>query len=588
MRFHDNNSIGGKVASIPATAQQLETIAKNLNLCTYYRFGVVAVGTDGKQSALTLPDKKAFTWGSPAPGTIPNTVVIMAMGVSSHVHAGSFSPLDGQSYCTTADGTSPVTNAPAPLQDLFDFWDNQDPANRISHPIDTHGPNGFGAGNRLIDSLASTGAIVLPMSYSNGTRLTGPSAAPTFSTAGYTPDNVGNTSPDQVAQWLDDELVSIHKTWPNTHIIVVGHSAGGLATYLWWTLHGQYQPQGVVQAFSLDGPINGTQNSLCTHHLFSWACNKLFGIDSPLAQYVSNHWKTQDHDDFVAQMIEQKSPIFTAVGTQGDAVWDFADGNRCVQIGTQCVDYDGGDNNGLVSQVFHSNTCKEADYTASRLECAPAAHSIVSRGPKCGPLDDGTHDLYGLPGTEWTHSNVKNCPDVISKIVAYAYHPSSKATANENPLGKVDWTKVITETDLGCNGPTGPHLGVQVDEKQFADVTGDGTKEAFVTVTCVASTSSWPDRLEVFDGASDPAHPQLIATLLDYKDGTDERGLRIGSLFGIPQSITISGRTVTVVSLGYTPTDPNASPSQQITDTFTWNGSGFTRGPRSVVQAKAP
>jgi len=156
----------------------------------------------------------------------------------------------------------------------------------------------------------------------------------------------------------------------------------------------------------------------------------------------------------------------------------------------------------------------------------------------------------------------------------------------------VDWTKVVTETDLGCNdttlGHVGPNLGVLVDEKQFADVTGDGKEEAFVAVACVASTSSWPDRFEVFDGASDPAHPRRIATLLDYQDGTDERGLRIGRNVGIPQSITISGRTVTVVSLGYAPTDPDCCPSRQITDTFTWNGSDFTRGSRSVVQAKAP
>lgn len=129
---------------------------------------------------------------------------------------------------------------------------------------------------------------------------------------------------------------------------------------------------------------------------------------------------------------------------------------------------------------------------------------------------------------------------------------------------------------------------MEVDEKQFADVTGDGKKEAFVAVACVASTSSWPDRLEVFDGASDPSHPRRIATLLDYNDGTDERGLRMGRNVGIPRSITISGRVVTVVSLGYAPTDPNASPSLQITDTFTWNGSGFTRGPRSVVPGKGP
>lgn len=100
--------------------------------------------------------------------------------------------------------------------------------------------------------------------------------------------------------------------------------------------------------------------------------------------------------------------------------------------------------------------------------------------------------------------------------------------------------------------------------------------------------ASWPDVLLVFDGASDITHPQLMAILLGYHDGTDARGLQMGDLSGIPRSITISGQTVTVVSLGYVSSDPNCCPSQRVTDTFTWNGSGFTRGARSVIQAKAP
>jgi len=194
----------------------------------------------------------------------------------------------------------------------------------------------------------------------------------------------------------------------------------------------------------------------------------------------------------------------------------------------------------------------------------------VIQGDKVVYADQGTH------ATEL-------CFSLVHKR-HYDYHP----TATENPLGKVDWTKVVTQTDLGCNGPTGPNLGVQVDEKQFADVTRDGKEEVFVAVSCVASTSSWPDRLEVFDGASDPAHPRRIATLLDYHDGTDERGLRMGRNFGIPQSITISGQTVVVVSLGYASSDPDCCPSQKVTDTFTWNGSGFTRGKRLVTKAKTP
>lgn len=208
------------------------------------------------------------------------------------------------------------------------------------------------------------------------------------------------------------------------------------------------------------------------------------------------------------------------------------------------------------------------------------ADTPVNATPQPSPFSaSGTQFMAHVPSQSITTYVIHNI-SVLSS--------GNPGTTTENPLGKVDWTKAVTETDLGCNAPTGPNHGVEVDEKQFADVTGDGKKEAFVAVACVASTSSWPDRLEVFDGASDPAHPRRIATLLDYKDGTDERGLRIGSNFGIPQSITISGRTITVVSHGYASTDPNCCFSLQITDTFTWNGSGFTRGPRSVVQAKAP
>jgi hypothetical protein len=157
---------------------------------------------------------------------------------------------------------------------------------------------------------------------------------------------------------------------------------------------------------------------------------------------------------------------------------------------------------------------------------------------------------------------------------------SSQATQEQsNPLGNVDWSKVITPTTLGC---IGDHPSVTVDEKQFADVTGDGKAEAFVAVACTAQTSSWPDRLEVFDGASSATAPRLMTTLLDYQDGTDQRGLRMGKDVGLPQSISISGAKVTVVSYSYAARDANCCFSQRVTDTFTWNGKGFTRGQRSI------
>jgi hypothetical protein len=165
-------------------------------------------------------------------------------------------------------------------------------------------------------------------------------------------------------------------------------------------------------------------------------------------------------------------------------------------------------------------------------------------------------------------------------------------SVNHNPLEDVDWTQIPPklDTELGCNGPSAPNLGVLVDVKQFADITGDGEAEAFVAVACVGSTESWPDRLEVFDGASDSTNPRLIATLLDYNNAPDSESyygpksvnLRI-------DSITVSGKTVIVKSYGWwAVTDYFACKTMQVTDTFTWNGNGFTQGPRSALHLTCP
>jgi hypothetical protein len=186
-------------------------------------------------------------------------------------------------------------------------------------------------------------------------------------------------------------------------------------------------------------------------------------------------------------------------------------------------------------------------------------------------------------------SQLKVLPELISGEISGIFQVtlgvdptvSLTATRESSPLEDVDWTQVVTQKELGCDNPNyGPNHGVEVDAKQFADITGDGKAEAFVAVACVGSTESWPDRLEVFDGASDPAHPQRTAILLDYQDGSDGssgEGLRI-------HSITISGKLITVVSRGWTPEECYTCGDQRVTDIFTWNGSSFTRGSRSVVQ----
>jgi hypothetical protein len=141
---------------------------------------------------------------------------------------------------------------------------------------------------------------------------------------------------------------------------------------------------------------------------------------------------------------------------------------------------------------------------------------------------------------------------------------------HDGRLASVDWTKAVR--DVNCE-ESGHGLGV--DSVQYQDVTGDGRPDAIVAVSCIPVTSSWAQKVEVFDGSSDPANPKEIAILLDYSDGTDERGLReaVSQVFG---------NTIFISSLGYRPQDANAGTSLQVMDTFTWNGHGFVRGVRSV------
>ncbi len=466
VEIHFDNTIGATVASIPAS-RSLSWKQAGLNLCTYYRYGVKAVTGTGEESSVAFPLHRAFTSGSLAPGSEPKTVVVMAMGVNSQNAGGTMYPLDRQSYCTTNNGISPAVSAPTPLQSLLDGWDNQD---YTTHVIDKTGPTAFGAGNRMIDTLVSKGAIVLPFSYTGVTLNHQDPAHPILSVNSYNGDSVGNIAPERAADRLESEVLQINQAWPHTHIILVGHSAGGLVVELWWERHGQYNPHRVVHAFSLDSPINGVANSLCTVFGVSVGCNA-GGFGKALSSKLQQLWNDQEtHDQEVVNKFYKRSQIFTAVGTPLDALYDAADGRACViSPGPVCINQKG-DNIGLDSQVFTTEpACNQEYYVMSpSTGCQPVVPpSFID---PCFPRKGYNYDAkYGIPwGSLSTHSIVKNCKEVTDKIMTY-FPPTSKATATENPLGKVDWTKAVTETDLGCNGPTGPHLGVQVDEKQFAE-----------------------------------------------------------------------------------------------------------------------
>jgi len=157
--------------------------------------------------------------------------------------------------------------------------------------------------------------------------------------------------------------------------------------------------------------------------------------------------------------------------------------------------------------------------------------------------------------------NKKSTRGIFAACLLFSLFAFSACGSPVNQLKNVDWTHVVSANELGCNDPDhGPHLGVEVDAKQFADITGDNN--------------------EVYDGASNVAHPRRIAVLLDYKASPDGTNDGIGILI---REISVSSKTVTVVSAGLRASDPNCCPGAKVTDKFTWDGSRFAHDSRSVV-----
>jgi hypothetical protein len=135
-------------------------------------------------------------------------------------------------------------------------------------------------------------------------------------------------------------------------------------------------------------------------------------VGQPLADTFLTLWKNQDAltsgaNGYIA--LGDTSPIFTAVGTIGDPVYDFADLPGTAPFGTKNI--------GIVSQVYFSEPgCVDSGFDLSSQACTVIGRSLLD---PCGPLDDGGPPLFGVPGSLELHSIVKNCPGVIGFVMRY-------------------------------------------------------------------------------------------------------------------------------------------------------------------------
>jgi hypothetical protein len=181
------------VATAPGNATSINLTEPVLRLCTKYKLGVVAV-RGSAQSPAAAPAQAAFTYG--APYNASNLVTIVLQGVNSHIGGGSYDPY-ATSDCTSKSGSFALddfTNEPKPLYDMIFGWMN----------LDSNTPKvDIGAGNNLIDSVASIGGLVLPFSY-NGATLSGN----TYTVNAYTADTVASSNPETTVAYQLWDLVT--------------------------------------------------------------------------------------------------------------------------------------------------------------------------------------------------------------------------------------------------------------------------------------------------------------------------------------------------------------------------------------------
>ena len=155
---------------------------------------------------------------------------------------------------------------------------------------------------------------------------------------------------------------------------------------------------------------------------------------------------------------------------------------------------------------------------------------------------------------------------VVALLVAGCSSPAPAPALSESPsvdaLAGVGWADHVRDCSVDHGGSG---LGTVIDDVVKGDLTGDGRVETLVVDRCESSTSSWPQQIEVFDGASDPAAPRRLGVLLD---GDSD----------YPRDVTATvepGGRVVIVGRGLSATAPLCCPDVGIRRVYTYDGGAF-------------
>jgi hypothetical protein len=440
----------GHPGQVFGTAEATATVAHvsgaTLNLCTWYRLGVQAVLTSGQKSPVQFPAHAAFVSGPPE--KVPPAIFVIINGTSSSGPQDEIDPSRAD-FCTSPDGSFPQAEEGNPhqpnpaIQHLANDWLNIGSANAATRTS--------GAGNNLIDSLAATGGYVLPYSYT-GIDMTGDQTDPHLTVGSFTSTDVATENPmgectDVSCEGLGEpvllqrSLESIHSVFPDTPVVVVGHSLGGLIAEQWWLQYSATNTEGVVQVISLDAPLNGVADAGCST---GPQCATIAAISAAIgwnpvgtdaANAYTQLWQNQDSDagssgyanNQTALALDARNHLFTAIGEIGDPLYDALDYSLVNNVTNGVL------NRGLISQVFWTEpSCAASGYDLTSSDCTATGQAVIN---PCGHnMDDGGRLPFGLfGGSIWIHSNVKNCSGVISDVLGWYSHAVAHPTTRPLP-----------------------------------------------------------------------------------------------------------------------------------------------------------
>lgn len=239
------------------------------------------------------------------PDGSPAQVVLLAMGIGSKLPNDTFEPMhiaDDSGYCS-------VHFRERSLESLERYYSN-------SNSPDT--------GSLLTELVAVHGAVILPFSYSVAI-LTGSTSDPNhakYNVYQYGPYAPGAYPVEYAADTMELTIASIHKLWPQTSIMLVGHSQGGYVVQNWWSRYGRFNHQGVFGEFSLDSPISGVAGApVCG--IWPAACTLTVHIGAALAQEYRRTWANRDQVD--ADLVSEEDGTFVPIGTYGDPFYFWLD-----------------------------------------------------------------------------------------------------------------------------------------------------------------------------------------------------------------------------------------------------------------------